>query len=275
MSVIAMTREMGSLGRDVALGLADRLDLKLVQHELVEHVADKMHLKESAVNRFLEGKAGLLERWGIDENDLSLFTKEEILEVAGEGNVLIRGWGASYVLRSIPHVLCVRVCAPLKFRAHVLMKRIGIDDFALAQREIEKNDAAHVRTMSSMFHIDYTDPILYDIVLNSEKLSIDKSIDVLQDVLTQPIFKETSESRAKVADLHLEAKIQSALGTHKVTAHSSPSFEVKLESGTGHVILDGIAYDQEFKDTAERLVRAIPEVKNVRNDLRLIRYAGP
>ena len=63
MAVITMTREMGSLGRDVALGLADRLGLELVQHELVEHIAEKMHMRESSVNRFLEGRSSLLERW--------------------------------------------------------------------------------------------------------------------------------------------------------------------------------------------------------------------
>ena len=52
MAVITMTREMGSLGRDVALGLADRLGLDLIQHELVEHIAEKMHMQEGSVNRF-------------------------------------------------------------------------------------------------------------------------------------------------------------------------------------------------------------------------------
>jgi hypothetical protein len=37
MTVIAMTREMGSLGKDVAAGLADQMGLTVVHHELVEH----------------------------------------------------------------------------------------------------------------------------------------------------------------------------------------------------------------------------------------------
>jgi len=35
-TVIAMTREMGSLGRDVATGISERLSMKLVHQELVE-----------------------------------------------------------------------------------------------------------------------------------------------------------------------------------------------------------------------------------------------
>ncbi|MDH3716403.1 MAG: cytidylate kinase-like family protein, partial [Gammaproteobacteria bacterium] len=107
MAVIAMTREMGSLGKDVALGLADTLGLDLIQHEIIEHVADRMHLGESAVNRFLEGRAGLLERWGVDERGLSLYTTEEVINLAAKGDVLIRGWGATYVLGPVSHVVCV------------------------------------------------------------------------------------------------------------------------------------------------------------------------
>ena len=32
-----MTREMGSLGKDVAAGLAEKMGLTVVHHELVEH----------------------------------------------------------------------------------------------------------------------------------------------------------------------------------------------------------------------------------------------
>jgi len=36
MTVIAMTREMGSLGKDVAFGVAEKMGLEVVHHELVE-----------------------------------------------------------------------------------------------------------------------------------------------------------------------------------------------------------------------------------------------
>ena len=43
MTVIAMTREMGTLGKDVAAGLADVLGITVVHHELVEHhIAERM-----------------------------------------------------------------------------------------------------------------------------------------------------------------------------------------------------------------------------------------
>jgi hypothetical protein len=72
MAVIAMTREMATLGKDVAAGLAERLGLKVVHHELIEHdVAERAGLDESEVHRFLEGGASLLQRCKIDPDRLS------------------------------------------------------------------------------------------------------------------------------------------------------------------------------------------------------------
>ena len=42
MTVIAMTREMGTRGKDVAAGLAERLGIEVVHHEVVErHLAER------------------------------------------------------------------------------------------------------------------------------------------------------------------------------------------------------------------------------------------
>ena len=126
MVAIAMTREMGTLGKDVAQGIADSLGLKVVHSELVEHdLAARLGVQESAVHRYLEGNASLLERWKIDKEKLSQYTAEEILELARGGNVVIRGWGAVAVLRAVPHVLRVRVCAPIRFRERVIMELSG------------------------------------------------------------------------------------------------------------------------------------------------------
>ncbi len=58
MTVIAMTREMGTRGKDVAKHLLDRLDVRLVHHELVEAPFDRQKAPgRSEVHRFLNGGA--------------------------------------------------------------------------------------------------------------------------------------------------------------------------------------------------------------------------
>jgi len=267
MAVIAMTREMGSLGRDVAVGLADKLGLDLIQHEIIEHVADKMHVGESVVNRFLEGRAGLLERWGVDERGLSLYTSEEVINLAAKGNVLIRGWGATYVLGPVSHVVCVRVCAPLQFRAVNLMQRIGVDDERLACKEIEKNDAAHGRTMRQLFDVDWRDPLLYDLVLNTAKIPIDDCVATIAELAGRPAYQETENSLARLADLQLEAKIRTALKDDPRTRDAGQFFDIVLENTTGRVKLVGVVHSDAFKEEVEEITASVEGVTEIDNQL--------
>ena len=95
MTVIAMPRELATHGKDVALGVAEELDLEVVHQELVERdLAGRLDVDQGAVHQFLEGKPSLWNRWRIDRRKLSRYTAEEKLELAVQGNVLIRGWGA-------------------------------------------------------------------------------------------------------------------------------------------------------------------------------------
>lgn len=267
MTVIAMTREMGSLGKDVALGLAEELRLRLVQHELIGHVAEKMHVRESSVNRFLEGKAGLFERWGIDEQEVSLYTTEEILDIAAEGNVLIRGWGAAYVLRRVQHVACIRVCAPEKLRAQNLMQRIGITDERVALREIRGSDAAHARMMSHLFHADYRNAVNYDLVLNTEHVPVPDCIDLIKRLVSKESLRETEDSRRALEDMRISAHVRSALRANPETSRPNPSFQVEVLPGTGRVILTGVAYSESFRREAERMARDCDGVTGVENEL--------
>ncbi len=52
MPVIAMTREIGSLGTDVAAGVAKRLGLEIIRSEVAaNHVAKRLRVAEDAVTR--------------------------------------------------------------------------------------------------------------------------------------------------------------------------------------------------------------------------------
>jgi cytidylate kinase len=276
MPVIAMTREMGSRGKDVALGLAQELGLKLVQHEIVENVAEKTQLVKSAVNRFLEGEAGLLERWGIDEDSISLYTAEEILEFAESGNVLIRGWGAACLLRPVGHVVSVRVCAPLEYRMKVLMERLDIYDEAFARAEIEKNDSAHARALHRLFQVDdWRDPLLYDICLNTGQVPVAECIAQVKRLALSPSFQETAESRKQLANIRLEMRIRRALKDNPEIAETGSVVDVIINSDSGAVTLRGGVYSERELRLIEEIVRTMPEIRKINNELKVVKvYLG-
>lgn len=269
MTVIAMTREMGSLGKDVAFAVAEKMGLEIVHHELVERdIADRMEIGESAVHQFLEGKPSLWDRWKIDQSKLSRYTAEEILDLASKGNVIIRGWGAATLLRRVPHVLCVRVCAPLKRRVDVLMDRLDLDDYSVAEGEITKNDAAHTRTIWNLFDSDWEHPLSYDVVLNTERIPISDCVDQVLNLAGSAAFKETKSSKKILTDLLIETRIKNNLANELSTGLVRGGIEVIVENG--EVVLAGATTDPAALEQAHLIATRTHGVKRVENNVTLI-----
>ncbi len=267
MPVIAMNQELGSQGKYVAEKLAEELGLEIVRHEIIDHVAGKLGVRKSVLQRFLDGKAGLLERWGTDEANLTLFKSEEILALAAKGNVIIRGWGATHVLRSIPHIPCVRVGAPFAARVKWLVNCLGTDDEEMASEEIRQSDAAHAANMHRQFGADWGEAMQYDLTLNTERLSVATCVEQIKLLLKRPEFEETPESRAKLADLSLEYHARAALRTDAKTA----DIKVAINAHHGKLLLEGITASADERHAIVEVVTRVAGVKGVDNKLRVMK----
>jgi len=267
MPVIAMTQEMATLGKDVALGLCEALGLQQVRHEIGDVVAGRMQVKKSLIRRLREGKASARERWAADEKTISIYTQEEILDLAAKGNVLVRGWGAAYLLRSVPHVPCIRVCASMDVRVQRLMERLETDDAELARREIEQDDAARQSRMSEHFGVTWGDPTLYDLTLNTDRVPVKTCVEQVIALAHSPAFEETPSSRQKVQDLALQARARGALKADPRTT----GVDILVEADAGRLRLRGIVLDDQEKSLARELVRALPGVKGVDDELRTMK----
>lgn len=272
MPVIAMTREMGSGGREVAQHVADKTGLTLILHELVEHdLAEHMHVRDSAVHHLLEGGATLRERWQIGSKRLARYTAEEILDLANRGNVLIRGWGACVVLRDLPHVMRIRVCAPMEVREWTVMERSGLKERSAARREIERNDAAHKRILQVAYGVDREDPLLYDLVLNTDRISIETCVKLVCDLVESPEFRETEASRAILSDKTLEAHIRIKLRERFIVGTGVTGIEASAKGGK--VVLTGTAIHTKLVADASKIVGETAGVKEVMN--RMVVVHGP
>jgi cytidylate kinase len=198
MTVIAMTREMGTLGKDVAAGVAEKLNLDVVHSELIaQRVGKRLGIEESAAYRYLEGSSTQMDRWRVGRRRFLQGTVKELIDLALQDNVIIRGWGAAQLFNKTRDIACVRVCAPMEFRVEEMLNRLNsaateasapinkIPEFVrsslyvssdAARREIEQNDAEHARFVTRTFATDWREPIHYDLVLNTGRISVEECI---------------------------------------------------------------------------------------------------
>lgn len=266
MPVIALTQGMGSLAQDIAEQLAQELELSTLQHEVVDHVANKMHVSRSLINRLRAGKAGAIERFRADREGMAIYTAEEVLETAARGDVVLRGWGATCLLRPVPHVPCVRIMRPLAKRVQWLMAEIDTDDVELAEAEILRSDRANAARMHEQFGVNWGDPVLFDLVLNTDRLSVDTCVQQIRALLLRPEFAETDASRALLNGMALQAHVRAAMRAHDTTHN----VDVVIEGTDDRIVLRGIVVSDEERAAAEQVATAVPGVAAVDNQLRVM-----
>lgn len=266
MPVIALTQGMGSLAQDVAEQLASELGLATLQHEVAERVANKMHVSKSLINRLRAGKAGPIERLTADRESIAVYTSEEVLEAAAKGNVVLRGWGATSLLRSVPHVPCIRIMRPFDKRVDWLMKELDTDDRELAENEIRRSDQSNATRMHEQFGVNWGDPVHFDMVLNTDRLSVDTCVQQIKALLARPEFAETEASRALLQAMSLHAHVRAALRAHEETR----DVDVLIEGSGGTVVLRGIVVSTAERDAAEKVAAAVPGVDGVDSQLRVM-----
>lgn len=266
MPVIALTQEMGSLAKDVALRLAEVAGLSVMRNEVVDNVAERMRVAPSLIRRLREGKAGLVERLSTDKEQVALYSAEEVYAQAERGNVVLRGWGATCLLRPVRHVVRVRVTRPFEQRVEWLMDHLGTDDREAAEAELRRSDAAHAARMHAQFGVTWGDPLLYDIVLNTGRMSIDSCVALVRTLCERPEFQETPESREMLSNLALSARVRAALKANEATQ----DVDVQIESRDGRVALSGIVVNDKEKLEAERVASTVVGLGKVDNKLHLM-----
>jgi hypothetical protein len=266
MPIIAMTQEMGSLAKDVAIELAASMNLSVMRHEVVDHLAGKLHVSTSVISRLREGKATLIERVKNDKDRFALYSAEEVFTQADQGNVVIRGWGATCLLRPVPHVVCVRITRSMNKRVEWLMNHLETDDREFARSEIRRSDDAHASRMQQQFGVTWGDPVLYDVVLNTDRLSVHSCVEQIRALTLRPEFQETEESRKLLNNMTLAARVRAKLKDTEATAE----INITVEAENGHIKLRGIVINEREKIEVEKVATEVKGVTSVHNELRLM-----
>ncbi len=264
MPLIAMNREMGSFGKDVAAGLEQALGMKVRYHEMVDHLSNRARIRKSHVISFLEGKQGLLERLTTDQLTLRVLTADEILSIAESGEpVILRGWGATSLLKDVPHAVRVCVSASRRTRVKRMMERLDTEDPDHIERIVDQNDESAHAVMRRHFHIDPRDINEYDMGFNTDRISVDQCVDEIAKLVKSNQFAETDESRRRLRDVATVHHVRAAIRTHSSTAHC----KVRVTANDGHVILEGVVDRIEQSEACSDITSRLKGVRLLENRL--------
>jgi len=262
--LIAMNREMGSLGEEVARGLEQALGMHVRHHEIIDHLASRTRLRKSHVISFIEGRQGLLERLTTDQVSLRILTAEEIVGLAASGDpVILRGWGATSLLKDVPHAVRICVSASRRTRVRRMMQRLNSDNEEQVARVVDQNDEAAQAVMRRHFHIDTRDINEYDMGFNTDRVGVDQCVDEVVKLVQSAQFAETEASRRALRELATSHHLRAAIRTNSGTAHC----KVRVTVADGRAVLEGLVDRIEQSEACSDIAARTKGIRLVENHL--------
>lgn len=154
--IICINRQFGSLGRPIALQLAETLGIDYYDRDIVEETAKKMNLpisdvsneEENVKSSFLRMRFPLGNSTSDKQDEIFRTQRKIILDLAERGSCIIVGRCSEYILRDYENVVSIYIYAPKDVRFDNCVNILHMDP-AEAKRMIEEvdkaRDAYHVR----------------------------------------------------------------------------------------------------------------------------------
>lgn len=180
---ITISREPGSGGSEIARELAKRLGMDLIGAQIIQQVAERADISEKVIASLDEKEVRLRDIWlGSLFSSRHLWPDEylhHLTKVIGtigkQGNTIIVGRGSQFILPP-QETFRLRLIAPLEFRIHNVMKDSN-SDFEKAERYIYKTESERDAFHRRHFHIDWTNPMFYDLIVNTGNIGIEGAVE--------------------------------------------------------------------------------------------------
>lgn len=187
-TVITIAREYGSGGRYVGRLIADKLGIKFYDKEFIEKLATETGLSEEYIESH-EQKRDVLDGlnngyyFGLNNAD-DLFIKEAelIKDVAEKESCVIIGRCADFILQDKENVLKVFIYSDMEDKIKRATEIYGFDK-EKAEKEIKRIDKLRANHYKYYTEKQWDNHANYDICINSDTLGVEKSADIICEMI--------------------------------------------------------------------------------------------
>jgi cytidylate kinase len=198
MAVITISKEFVTESEKVASQAAQRLGYEYIGKQLIAEIARELRISESEaevfrktaqsrilrfVDRFtcsIVQKVVDREHGCLDDKNYYETTKKLVENVYEAGDAIILGWGGQCILRGKPNTLHVRLVKDDETKIKEVMQNQNLHrDAAMAL--IKKDEGDLREYIKHYFNEDWNAAHLYDLIIDMEKNSVEKAVDLICD----------------------------------------------------------------------------------------------
>ncbi|MDR1179616.1 MAG: cytidylate kinase family protein [Spirochaetales bacterium] len=266
MPVICISRELGGGGEKTARELAEIGGYRFIEREVIEANLTKHNLTRETLVHYDEKKPGFWAALSENRDRYAHYLTEGICNEAAAGNCIILGRGAVAVLQGIAGVVCVRLVAPKPVRI-ARLQEIYSYDARTAEQQIKQSDSNRQGFHKYFFEVDWQDPLMYHLTLNTGKLSFHEAaltIEKCRQIIVSP--EEEAESKIRLEELRLKnIVIGEVLFTRRIQIQ-----EFSVGVSGSDLTLMGCAVSNIAARNAMEAARGIPGVGNITNNIMVV-----
>lgn len=257
MTIITISRGSYSMGKAVAEQLAERLGYECVSRDVLLEASGRFNIPEIKLEKAITDAPSILDRFTQGKQNYIAYIQSALAERVRQDKVVYHGLAGHILLRSVSHVLKVRINADLGLRASVLMERetIGRQE---AEAAIDRLDSERDRWSKTLYGVGPCDPTLYDLTLAIPRFSVEDAVAMICRATEMKQFSTTTESQHQMDDLALACKVKVAL------VEQYPAIKVASTYGNVLIYCDvGDRQARKMQESAQQLQKSVEGINNI------------
>lgn len=262
MAIVTISHAAFTGGSAIAEKVAAALNYRCISREVLIEANQRYGIPEAKFTEVLETEGHWWERWLESVRLYRITLQAAMCEVAQSGNLVYHGRAGQELFPGIGHVLKVLTVASMDFRMDQVQQRQGMDT-ERARQYIKDLDRVRNRRLRSLFNVDWLDPLGYDLVINTTRISVDTAAELIAAMTKKPEFQPSPASEKAFHDLTITARVQAAL----VTAPKTRNIVLNVRTDERRVAISGILADAELEKEILRITKAVPGVTDVTTDI--------
>ena len=265
--IVVISRQVGSLGDEIAIEVAKRLSYQLVDQIQVHHLAKACDPEFAKACTLYEKELepGFFERFFFSNVGYATLFESLNYELASRGNVILIGRGAQIVLKDIPGVFKARIVAPRDVRVKRIAQQQGTT-YDEAFDFVNRYDNQRRALIRTLFDQDLKDWDLYDLILNTNNYDLETGSDIICHAL-ELIPKNMDEEAFKeqLARMAFAKKVESKI---KKRFPPSPYRNIGVTMKDKEVLtLSGFVSEMTTKETAGEIASKAEGITKVENQI--------
>ncbi len=213
MSITIITNGIYSKAGNIIAKVAEKCGSRIItDNEIIDYTQKKFNIKLATLKKVIEDEPLAFNDFTHEREKCIAFMKKAISELASDEDVIFCGILGHLIPQQITHALRVLIIADKKNRIKQGVKATGLTENEVVGK-IDAADKKAIVWTNRILNKKAWDRSLYDIIIPTDKMGEQESIELIVRSLERQFFSEEERVKKELEDLDIIARVEIALSS--------------------------------------------------------------